>query len=303
VRGAAALILASACAHPVTAPPRPAACPADTFAIEGACLATDSARAYCGNAARPEGGGCAPIPCSDGEPVDLESGECVPLMALRRLGAGARRGAEDAGLLGCEDGGLVVEGESFACLPHERTCGRGERWSGEACRPDPPCPPGAVTDASGGCVAVVRSDRGEAMLDVGTWIRLVVGPDGGSGTAAVCGPLDQRPWLAGVPPHGEAVLEIQADMVFPDNIVSEARVTVTARRQVDVHNFGPSAVVPLGDILDPVWTTLRAMKGVASAASSRVRVHCTIEGGSGATRSRPPVRDGGPAGPEEDPAS
>ena len=303
MRRAAALVLASACAHPVAAPPRPVACPADSFAIAGACLGADEARAYCGNAARPEGGGCVPVACPRGEPVDLESGECVPVRALRKLGAAARVDVDVDGGVGCKDAGLVVEGESLACLPPDRTCGRGQRWSGGGCQADPPCPPGAVADASGRCVAVVRHERGESVLDVGTWIRLVIGPDGGSGTAAVCAPLARRPWRAAVSAHASAVVEIEANLVFPDNQVGEARVTVVGRKPLDVHNFGPPALVPMGDILDPLWNALRAMKGVASAASTRVRVHCTVEGGPGPTRTPPPGADGGPDGPGGDPAS
>lgn len=78
---------------------------------------------------------------------------------------------------------------------------------------------------------------------------------------------------------------------------------MTARRPLDVRNFGPPALVPIGDVLDPLWNTLRAINGVASAASTRVRVHCTVEGGSGVVRTPPPGADGGPDGLDGDPAS
>jgi len=298
------LAAAAACAHPLAVAPKVAGCPGGTFAIGGVCLQKDDAAEHCGKAARPEAGGCAPVACDSGEPVDLATGECVPVLALRKLAADHHVPLKGDSVLGCPGDGasLVVDGPSFACLPRAATCGRGASWSEGACHPDDACPPGSVVDPAVGCVPVVRRDHGEEVLDVGAWIRAVVGPDGGLGTRAICGPLAERPWLAGVAAHGSSVVEVRAEIVFPDNEVSEARVAVTGRKLLDLHSADPNGPVPVSELLDPVWKTLRAMKGVASAASATVRVRCVVDGGSTAAATPRPGADGGTTDGGSDPA-
>jgi len=222
-----------------------------------------------------------PLACTEGEPIDLASGECVPVLSLRRLEGGGRRSVDlDAGL-GCvnADAGLVVEGDNLACLPHAASCGRGARWKDGACRPDPICPLGTIADPVGACVSVVHRDHGETLVDVGAWIRTVIGPDGGEGTRAICGPLSERPWRAGVISHGNAVIDVQVDMVFPDNEVKAAHVAVLARRHFDAHNVEASSAVPAGRYMEPLWNALRTLGGLSSAASATVHVHCALDGG------------------------
>jgi hypothetical protein len=126
---------------------------------------------------------------------------------------------------------------------------------------------------------VLHRERDESVLDVGTWLRLVVGVDGGEGTAAICGPLVRRPWIAEVVAHGDATIDVLADLVFPDNDVSQARVTVHARRRFDPHSAEPLAMLAVAEQLEPVWKALRAVGGVASAASVSAEVHCAVSGG------------------------
>jgi hypothetical protein len=273
-----------ACTHAATTPTIPAACAAHTFPLAGACVSEDDARAYCGKVATPEAGGCAPSSCPAGDPLDLASGECVPRLKLRKLAATRNVDRVDDAVLGCAKDGaaLSVEGSNVACIPRKAQCGRGAHWSDDRCHPDPACPPGSVPDRAGTCVGVSHRENGENVLDVGTWIRAVVGPDGGEGTAAICGPIVARPWLAGVVAHGNAVLEVEVDMVFPDNDVAHARVTAKASRRFDPHTAEPASLSMVTEELEPLWKALRSLGGVASAASASTEVHCAVEGGTDA---------------------
>ena len=279
------LFVAACTARPPTVPAKPVACVPHTWNVAGACVPDDDARDYCGKAAAPAGGGCAPGSCAGNGPLDLASGECVPMLKLKKLALAQHIDLKEEGALGCSnpEASLAVEGETFACLPAAATCGRGAGWSDGACRADPPCPEGSVLDPTGACVWVMRREGNDRLLDVGTWVRLVIGPDGGNGSSAICGPLLQRPWLAGVVPHGRAAIGVRVDLVFPDNDVHEARVTASARKDVGPHAGEAMPSIPVvARQLEPVWKALRALGGMANAASATVEVRCTVEGGSDA---------------------
>jgi hypothetical protein len=283
-----------ACAHPVPgAASGSGSCPRSSLSALGVCLDDEEARAYCGVAARPALGGCTPITCDDAEPVDLATGDCIPALALRKLAGGGREDAR----VGCaaDEAGLVAEGESVACLPRRVTCGRGARWTGAACEADPVCPPGAIADESGGCTAVVHGDGSDRTLDVGGWIRLVVGPDGGNGSSAVCGPLAPRPWLVPVSSHAVATVEVEVDLIFPDNAVSDARATVKARKRLDPHNTEPGGAIVVAKYMEPLWKSLRRFGGVANASSATVTVRCEVSGGADITHTHGPKTDAAPS--------
>jgi hypothetical protein len=308
----AALVLAAACtrgARPTPAasgtPAAPAlACPPGAFPLGGACLADDDARRYCEKTALPSAapgaGGCEERTCDEGAPVDERTGDCVPTRVLRAIAELHHvKLKEDAGV-GCAmpEAGVRVEGESAACLARASTCGRGARWvagggAGDAgvgaCLPDPGCPAGSLPDTSKPerpCVAVLTRPRvasgggeAEARLDVGAWIRLALGNDGGEGTPAVCAPLQRRPWRAKVGLRSTAVIEVRVDLLFPDNDVSRARVTAKVDKPFDTHDLDNLNLQLESGYLDPVWAALRGLGGVSSAASARVQLKCTLDGG------------------------
>ncbi len=276
----------AACTRPVsvaTRPPAEGSCPGATFAIAGACLSLDDAKRYCERAAVPVGGGCAAQACERGVPLDPTTGECATALTVRRLSQGS--GAGDASP-GCAmpEAGLWVEGDLAACIARRDTCGRGARWDDAGCAPEPVCPQGTVADTTKParpCVSVVVRERGEEpRLDVGTWVRLVLGPDGSSGTAAVCGPLVQHPWRARVYPRSVGVVEVNVELVFPDNDVSRARATARAVRPFDPHDLANLSLAIDTAYLEPLWTALRAVGGVASAASTSVHLRCVVDGGA-----------------------
>lgn len=290
------MIAAAGCAHPVSPPAPVAGCAPQEFAIAGVCMAPDEAARYCGKGAHPEGGGCRPVACTEGEPIDLSSGECLPLLSLRRLvteQGGSLTG--DSGV-GCKlpEAGLVVEGSSLACLARPSFCGRGARWKDNACHPDPTCPLGAIADLEGACVPVVRRSGPDTIVDVGAWIRVVIGPDGGDGTPTVCGPLVARPWRAGVISHGNAIVDVQLDFVFPDNNVKDAKISIAGHKQADPHNVEASTSVPIARYMEPVTEALRSLGGTSNAASASVRVRCPLEGGSDIAGAARPTKDDAP---------
>ena len=272
-----ALLLAS-CGRPVAATSAKGVCPPQLSPLAGACLEHDEASAYCGKEAKPEGGGCARNPCSEGLARDLESGECVA-----RIPRGTRTeepgGAADAGALGtcsAETVEVVVSGPHRACLPRARTCGRGAHFRDAACHVDPACPPGSLAEADGSCHLVVSRSGEEALLDVGTWLRLIVGPDGGNGSSALCGPLALRPWLAGLAARETGEVDVNVDLIFPDNEVRDVRVTTVAERY-DPHNASPPPRLSVEKYLDPMWQALRSIGGIANASSATVHVRELVD--------------------------
>jgi len=297
--------LVAACRHPAApgGPRSVATCPPRAVGIAGACLNPDEAADYCGKAAKPDQGGCLRPACPPQETRDIASGECVPALALRKIAAMRHIDLKDEASLGCANAetSLVVDGSHVACIPHAVSCGRGARWMDGGCRSDIACPPGSVAQspltkvgevASLVCVPVVHKERADALLDVGTWVRLVLGPDGGEGTAAVCGPLALRPGELGVVPHGKTTLEVEVRLVFPDNEVSAV---VLARRRGDAHAEAAPAPPMIVDALSPLWKSLRLVGGTANAASATVTVQCPIESGPAPTAvpAGGTARDGG----------
>jgi hypothetical protein len=142
---------------------------------------------------------------------------------------------------------------------------------------------------------VVSGGPGERTVDVGSWVRLVIGPDGGEGTSAICGPLDARPWRSGVTSHGKAVVDVKVDLVFPDNEVKAARVDVRARRGFDPRDAETALSVGAARYMELLWKALRSLDGVATASSVTVSVHCTIDGGGDVLGVPPPEAvDAGP---------
>jgi hypothetical protein len=151
-------------------------------------------------------------------------------------------------------------------------------------------------------VSVISGGPPEHTVDVGSWVRLVIGPDGGEGTRAICAPLDARPWRSGVTPHGKAIVDVKVDLLFPDNEVKGARVDVIARRESDPSAAETALSVGAGRYMELLWKALRSLDGVTSASSVTVRVHCTIDGGSDVLGAPPPEKlDAGPK--PEKPAS
>jgi hypothetical protein len=77
-------------------------------------------------------------------------------------------------------------------------------------------------------------------------------------------------------------VDVHVSLIFPDNDIHEARVTVTARTETDLRIAPSAAPLPVAKHLEPVWNSLRSIGGVANAASTTADVRCTIDGGKDA---------------------
>lgn len=123
------------------------------------------------------------------------------------------------------------------------------------------------------------SRDGAPVVDVGRWLRAMLGTDGGEGTARVCRPLSQQVGELDVGPGGARTLSLTVELVFPDNDVTQLSgrvVTVDLASGQAVFGAGAQAVQRA---LDALLVPLRALGGASDAASATVKVHCTVRGG------------------------
>jgi hypothetical protein len=180
--------------------------------------------------------------------------------------------------LGCDDERVLLVDQTRArCIEPEASCGRGERRVDARCAAPPPCPPGQLADGKV-CVPFVRPGAPEqgSVVDVGRWVGLALGPDGGQGTPDVCAPLARRPWLfSGLSGPSPTLFKAQITLVFPDNDVTRVHAEygiVDASRRP-----GPDAALGLLEQSGaPLVEALRAAGGSSSAASVTTTVTCPL---------------------------
>jgi hypothetical protein len=255
---------------------------AGTELVAGACASPAQAEAYCGKGARPDHGGCAPVTCPTSAPrttpADLATGACLPVRALRDLASAHDLVVGPDETLGCgEDDALVVEADRFGCVPLAASCGRGAHLRGRACVANGACPPGSLAD-HGGCSSFVsRAPSGAPIVDLGTWARLELGPDGGEGAPDLCAPLAQRPWGFtadnGVP---MPTLRIDVQLVLDDNDVTRVHARVAAVDASSNRALPARAAGMVERTVGPLLDALRAVGGSSSAASVTLSVRCVI---------------------------
>ncbi len=242
-------------------------------AFFGACMGAEALPSYCGVAARPAAGGCAPVPCSTSYVLDRASGVCLPVGSQRALAKQIGVGLYDDETLGCDAEGshLLVRASTAACAPVTDACERGERAEKGACTPLPACSAGTLWSAiDDRCARVVTALDDRPLVDVAQWMRAAFGADGGAGTTAICAPLraDKR---FGTTTEDDVIVTLELRMRA--NEIGEAELRIEA-----ISAGAPSdtarAVVERG--VRPVLGALRALGGVANAASASTRVHCPI---------------------------
>ena len=117
------------------------------------------------------------------------------------------------------------------------------------------------------------------MIDVGRWVRAMLGPDGGEGTRRLCGPLQERPWDFDVGLGGARTVALSVELVFPDNDVTQLTLRAQALDATTLTPLGGEAPRAAEAALDSLLVPLRALGGSADAASATLRVTCTIRGG------------------------
>ena len=228
----------------------------------GVCVSDEAADAFCGHAATPvSGGGCARHTCKPGEALELDSGVCLPASVTHGL---LTHDPEDTRIAFCEGG--VVERSSptsdLTCASGASACRRGEHFvdakGKKGCEALPPCGLGELFDEGvSRCVRVKKR-----VVDVGTWARLVLGPDGGEGTSAFCAPIRAA---------SPQTSRFRLSLTFGNNDVTQLGAHLEAL---------PPTTAAASDAaeksLNGLTELLRFMGGETSAASVSLELVCTV---------------------------
>jgi hypothetical protein len=113
------------------------------------------------------------------------------------------------------------------------------------------------------------------VIDVGAWMALAIGIDGGLGSIALCQPLAQRPALFSPGADGPLRVDIQVTVILPDQDVSalSARIVVTGPGGLPLP---PAAEAVATEATTTLLELLRSLGGESSAAAVGVRVRCDI---------------------------
>ena len=262
-----ALALGS-CAPDARGPPFAATCGSARVALNGACVEPAVADRYCGKFSTFVAGACVPKPCPDGQVLDLGTGACLGARALRELGARVHVVFEEGQTLGCHEGALLQ-------------VANGHPWCRELGPPEPlaagpgPCGAGEARDGLlGRCVRLVR----DGAVDVAAWTRAVLGANGGLATPELCGRISQDPSALGLPSGGEAATILTAALVFPNNDVTQVHARTSAQDEGGRALPATSRAL-VDEAIAARVDALRALGGVASAASVEVRVRCVVRAG------------------------
>jgi hypothetical protein len=238
------------------------ACREGTVAVLGACVDPAVGDSFCGPAGRIGGAGCEFRVCSNSEALDLTTGSC--LAVHRRIIGGP---------LACGiDAIPVLAGGQESCVLRRATCPRGTNRVADSCVRGPRCPPGTLPEES-----ACRPVLARRTLDVGAWVSLALGIDGGFGSPELCRPLEQDPRIFGARPGTPVPLEIAIALSVPNQDVTRVRADVRARGGHEP--LAPAAEHLVRAAVDTLIELLRGLGGETNAASADIRVRCLIVAG------------------------
>jgi hypothetical protein len=238
------------------------ACSEGTVAVLGACVDPAVGDSFCGPAARIGAAGCMFRVCSDSQALDLTTGSCLTVRP-RLIG----------GLLACgaDATPVLAEGQE-SCVLRRATCPRGTNRVANSCVRGPRCPPGTLPD-DGACRPVLA----RRILDIGAWVSLALGVNGGFGSPELCRPLEQDPRIFGARPGSPVPLEIAIALSVPNQDVTRVRADVRTRGGNEP--LAPVAEHSVRAAVDTLIELLRALGGETSAASVDIRVRCLVATG------------------------
>ena len=276
-----ALALGS-CAREPRSPAAAGSCGGARVALHGACVAPAVADRYCGKSGAFVGGTCVSNACPRDQVLDLGTGVCLGARALRDVGAHVHVVFEEGQTLGCHEGSLlrVANGHAW-CREHEAK----PNSAGSSV-----CGAGEARDALlGRCVQVVR----DGAVDVAAWTRAVFGADGGLAAPELCGRIGQDPSALGLSSGGEGAARITTALIFPNNDVTQVHARTLAQDDSG-RALSPTSNGVVEDAVAARVDALRALGGIASAASVEVRVRCVIRAGFQPIAIDAPI-DGAPA--------
>jgi hypothetical protein len=194
---------------------------------------------------------------------------------------------------GCPEGTTaVVENALVACVPLDATCPRGTFRKADVCVRPPRCPPGTLATladaASCRPIVTLGAAQGHPSIDVGAWVALVLGPDGGLGTPELCRPLVHHLDALGAAPHAPFAVRIRIVLAAPDQDISRIHAEVyvardprdTAGSKALPENGGDGVALPRAaqdaarESVETLLEPLRGLGGDANAANVKAEVHC-----------------------------
>jgi hypothetical protein len=265
------------------------ACSDGTVAAFGACVAPKTGDAFCGPGGRSGAEGCTFRACGPRESVDVATGACVALASLSEVGEPCPAPAIE-----------IIEGGHRACAPPEAGCPRGTRRSGSACVGVPRCPPGSLPEGST-CRALVVEDALSARrrVDVGAWVAIALGVDGGPGSPELCAPLALHPGAFDAA-RSSVPLRVRVDLTVPDQDLSRLHANIDARDATG-HHLPPPAQSAARAAVNTLLEMLRALGGESTAAALSVDIACIV--GAGPIETRDAGKDASssePPSPDED---
>ncbi len=259
---------------------RTCVCQPNRFALGGGCLTVEAANEYCGKGAHFENGGCTPNRCPPGLEVDQDTGYCMTPQQATQVATNMGIPVGQNQRLGCPPGEqLVVEGPQAACVPKGQTCGRDEFWDGANCRKSIICPPGSGFDPNTQtCIKFANADTRSApyTVDLGTWMRMAYGPNGGAGTSSFCGSFNKHPLAFGIPAGATMRVRVTVQVQAPDNQVSAARVMTLTVNDATGQPAPAKGASEVQRAAEGTLASLVSGGGKANATSSVATVVCPV---------------------------
>jgi hypothetical protein len=128
---------------------------------------------------------------------------------------------------------------------------------------------------------VTQRPNGAVTVDVGAWANLVLGPDGGDGSAELCRPLAQRPDALGLTKGDELTLRVNVALAFPDQDLTRLHARVSVRSSASSKDTAARSLPSTAEraAIDSVQTLLeplRSLGGEATATEVKVEVRCRV---------------------------
>jgi hypothetical protein len=230
--------------------------------VRGACLDQAAVARYCGPNARWDGA-CRFDPCPSGQVRDEATAECLGTGALRAIG---ERQHLD-GLPTCREE-LVLR----------VAAGRARCDAKAAPVPRDLCPKGRALDPSApGCVDL----RADESVDAGAWTRAVIGADGGQASPWLCARVATDPNAYGLVSGATASVEIEVELVVPNNDVTLAHARTRAAEVTSGRRALPAPAESLvSHAVEAEVELFRALGGTSNAGATTTRVRCSFRAGT-----------------------
>jgi hypothetical protein len=269
------------------------ACKEGSVLLAGGCVSRATADDFCGLGAHFDTGSCRLVDCPPGQAIDLSTGACLPMRAVREVAHAEHVSLAKQETIGCKgDRPALLEGGHAACVPDDVLCPRGARWvdahaavPGDAgasragsCVLPPRCDPGEVADAESGMCLRVVTPGGHLgpKVDVGRWVRAVLGADGGMGSPSFCAPFALRPSLFALTAGGTARLRATLEIFFPDADVTQLYARVASFDDATGQPLPAEVARFVEARAAPLLEALRAIGGESSAGAVKTTVRCAV---------------------------